>query len=157
MKEAPAPGLFSGGQERDRGAVRLHVVLGFARVHYPDTDQARRSRPFVSEFLCVDSSAIPFNFLRLVWPVRHFHSSLRLPIAAGVCRIRFPDPAAERRALGFLAGRFSFKSRADGVTLVPDYALSSLAREGIPFLVDGPASYEQLVPTLRNPPASALQ
>jgi hypothetical protein len=56
-------------------------------------------------------------------------------------RIRFPDAAAERRALGYLAGRFSFKSWADGVTLVPDYALPYLAREGIPFLVDGPATY----------------
>jgi hypothetical protein len=71
-------------------------------------------------------------------------------------RIRFPDPASERRALGYLAGRYSFKSSADGVTLVPDYALPSLAREGIPFLVDGPATYEQLIPAVRNPPASAV-
>jgi hypothetical protein len=54
--------------------------------------------------------------------------------------IRFPDPESERRALGYLAGRFSFKSWADGVTLVPDHALPPLAREGIPFLVDGPAT-----------------
>jgi len=71
-------------------------------------------------------------------------------------RIRFPDPASERRALGYLAGRFSFKSWADGVTLVPDHALPSLAREGIPFLVDGPATYEQIVAAVGNPPASAV-
>lgn len=71
-------------------------------------------------------------------------------------RIRFPDPLSERRALGYLAGRFSFKSWADGVTLVPDHALSSLAREGIPFLVEGPATYEQIVSPVRNPPASAV-
>ena len=71
-------------------------------------------------------------------------------------RIRFPDAASERRALGYLAGRFSFKSWADGVTLVPDHALSALAREGIPFNVDGPATYEQVLPAVRNPPASAV-
>jgi hypothetical protein len=71
-------------------------------------------------------------------------------------RIRFPDPQMERRALGYLAGRFSFKSWADGVTLVPDHALPCLAREGISFVVDGPATYEQLISTVRNPPASAI-
>ena len=71
-------------------------------------------------------------------------------------RIRFPDAAAERRALGYLAGRFSFKSWADGVTLVPEQALPSLAREGIPFIVDGPATYEQIAAPLRNPPASVV-
>jgi hypothetical protein len=49
-------------------------------------------------------------------------------------RIRFPDAASERRALGYLAGRFSFKSWADGVTLVPDDALAALARASIPFI-----------------------
>jgi hypothetical protein len=65
-------------------------------------------------------------------------------------RIRFPDHAAERRGLGYLAGRFSFQSWADGVTVVPDHALPSLAREGIPFIVDGPATYERQ----RTAPAS---
>ena len=72
-------------------------------------------------------------------------------------RIHFPDTASERRALGYLAGRFSFKSWADGVTLVPDHALASLAREGIPFIVDGPATYEQILPAVRTPPTSAVQ
>ena len=71
-------------------------------------------------------------------------------------RLRFPDTESERRALGYLAGRFSFKSWADGVTVVPDYALTALAREGIPFIVEGPATYEQLVSAVRNPPASAV-
>ena len=66
-------------------------------------------------------------------------------------RIRFPDAETERRALGYLAGRFSFKSWASGVTLVPDYALPHLAREGIPFTVEGPATYGQLIPALRDP------
>ena len=53
-------------------------------------------------------------------------------------RIRFPDTITERRALGFLAGRFSFKSWANGETLVPSAALASLALEGVPFLVATP-------------------
>ena len=54
--------------------------------------------------------------------------------------IRFPDAASERQALGYLAGRFSFKSSASGETLVPEEALHALAREGIRFAVEGPAS-----------------
>ena len=71
-------------------------------------------------------------------------------------RIRFPDAGAERLALGFLLGRFSFKSWANGVTLVPDHALPALAREGILFTVEGPATYEQIIQAVRNPPASAI-
>jgi hypothetical protein len=48
-------------------------------------------------------------------------------------RIRFPDPATEQRALGFLAGRFSFRSWANGETLAPIAALASLVSAGIPF------------------------
>ncbi len=58
--------------------------------------------------------------------------------------IRFPDEAAKRRALGFLAGRFSFKSWTTGEMMVPPGALAELAVEGIAFQVQGPASYEQL-------------
>ena len=60
--------------------------------------------------------------------------------------IRFADEQSERRGLGFLAGRFSFKSWADGQTIVPDAALHHLAREGIKFTVEGPATYDQLIP-----------
>ena len=71
--------------------------------------------------------------------------------------IRFPDDATERRALGFLAGRFSFKSWVTGETMVPENALGTLAAEGISFFVEGPATYEQLAATVRNPPAPAVQ
>ena len=71
-------------------------------------------------------------------------------------RIRFPDAATERRALGFLAGRFSFKSWANGETLVPPTALGSLALEGIPFTVVGSATYEQYAPAVRDPAAPAV-
>jgi hypothetical protein len=69
--------------------------------------------------------------------------------------IRFPDDKAKRRALGFLPGRFSFKSWATGEMMVPENALPFLAVEGIPFSVEGPATYERLAP-LRNPAAVAV-
>ncbi|HEV3144332.1 MAG TPA: hypothetical protein VGZ47_10635 [Gemmataceae bacterium] len=72
-------------------------------------------------------------------------------------RIRFTDPAMERRALGFLPGRFSFKSWASGEMLVPDAALPFLAQEGISFIVEGPATYEQYLPSVRTAPATAVQ
>ena len=54
--------------------------------------------------------------------------------------IHFPDAESKRRALGFLAGRFSFKSWATGEMAVPEAALAHLATEGIPFVVEGPAT-----------------
>lgn len=72
-------------------------------------------------------------------------------------RIRFPDSAVERRGLGFLSGRFSYRTWANGETLVPEAALAAMAVENIPFVVEGPASYERNVPALRNPPAPAVQ
>jgi hypothetical protein len=71
--------------------------------------------------------------------------------------IRFPDAASDRRAVGYLAGRFSFKSWNGGDMLVPEEALSWLAREGIPFFVEGPATYEQIISAVRNPAAAPVQ
>jgi hypothetical protein len=72
--------------------------------------------------------------------------------------IRLPDPAMERRAFDYLAGRFSCKSWATGETAVPETALPYLAREGIRFSVEGPATYAQLIRTgldsSRTPPLS---
>jgi hypothetical protein len=70
--------------------------------------------------------------------------------------VRFSDAASERRALGYLARRFSFKSVATGETLVPEGALQALAHEGIPFIVQGPATYEQLIPPVRDFSARAV-
>jgi hypothetical protein len=72
-------------------------------------------------------------------------------------RIRFPDDAAKRRALGRLAGRFPFTSWATGEMLVPEAALGFLAVEGISFLVEGPATYEQNAPALRGPAPAPVQ
>jgi hypothetical protein len=63
-------------------------------------------------------------------------------------RIRFTDLDAKKRALGRLAGRYPFKSWATGEMLVPESALAYLATEGIPFQVEGPATYEQIIPSL---------
>jgi hypothetical protein len=70
--------------------------------------------------------------------------------------IRFPDAESEKRGLGYLIGRFSFKSWANGETAVPDEALPFLAREGFHFTVEGPATYEKIA-SLRNLPATAVQ
>jgi hypothetical protein len=76
-----------------------------------------------------------------------------------MCRmviIRFPDEQAERRALGFLARRYSGKSYATGETIVPEAALAALALEGIKFTVEGPATYDRITP-LRDFAATASQ
>jgi hypothetical protein len=71
--------------------------------------------------------------------------------------IRFPDEGSKRRALGWLAGRFSFKSWATGEMLVPEEALAYLAREAIPFQVEGPPRYEQAIPAVRDAPPTPVQ
>jgi hypothetical protein len=70
--------------------------------------------------------------------------------------IHFTDDGSKRRALGYLPGRFSFKSWASGEMIVPEAALPCLAGEGISFVVKGPATYEQIISAFRNPPASAV-
>jgi hypothetical protein len=71
--------------------------------------------------------------------------------------IRFPDDGSKRRALGWLAGRFAFKSWATGEMMVPDEALPYLAREGIRFQVEGPPKYEQAVPAVRDAAPAPVQ
>jgi hypothetical protein len=57
-------------------------------------------------------------------------------------RIRFPEQESKRRAVGYLPGRFSFTSHASGEMLIPEAALAALASEGIPFIVEETAAYE---------------
>ena len=71
--------------------------------------------------------------------------------------IRFPDQPTERRALGYLAGRFPFTTWHTGEFLVPEVALAALAVEGLCFHVEGSATYGQVVPTLRDAAAVAVQ
>jgi hypothetical protein len=81
--------------------------------------------------------------------------ALNHPMVIRMIIIRFPEKAAKKRALGYLAGRFSFKSWSTGEMMVPEEALSALAAEGISFFVEGPASYDRFAP-LRNSDSVAI-
>jgi hypothetical protein len=69
--------------------------------------------------------------------------------------IRFADAAAKKDAISFLVGRFPGKTWATGEIAVPEEALSELATEGFQFTVEGPATYERLMP-LRDVAATAV-
>ena len=56
--------------------------------------------------------------------------------------ITFPDRDTEKKALGFLLGRFSGRVLKSGEHIVPEAALEALANQNIPFTVIGKASYE---------------
>jgi len=72
--------------------------------------------------------------------------------------IKLSDENSKRKALGYLTGRFSFKSWANGDLLVPEEALSELAHQGVRFAVEGPASYDQFLPaSVRDSLASSVQ
>ena len=64
--------------------------------------------------------------------------------------ITFPDTDTEKRALGFLLGRFSGRVLKSGEHLVPAAALEALANQNIPFTVKGKTTYEQQIAALRD-------
>ncbi len=64
--------------------------------------------------------------------------------------ITFPDRDTEKRALGFLLGRFSGRVLKSGEHLVPEAALEALADQNIPFTVKGKATYEQQIAAIRD-------
>ncbi len=64
--------------------------------------------------------------------------------------ITFPDRETEKRALGFLLGRFSGRVLKSGEHLVPEAALEALADQNIPFTVKGKATYEQQIAAIRD-------
>jgi hypothetical protein len=70
--------------------------------------------------------------------------------------IQFNDAAAEKKALGWLPGRFSFKTWSTGEMMLHENVLPFLAREGIGFKVKGPATYEQNLPAVRTPDSVAV-
>lgn len=74
-----------------------------------------------------------------------------LAIIGRMVLVRFSDAQSERRGLGYLAGRFPFKSWESGQTLVPESALPHLAVQGIRFQVEGQPTYEQCLPAVRGP------
>ena len=70
--------------------------------------------------------------------------------------LRFDSGEEEHRALGWLAGRFSFKTWDNGDLMVHEAVLPYLAREGISFKVQGQATYEHFRPSIRNSAAAAV-
>jgi hypothetical protein len=64
--------------------------------------------------------------------------------------ITFPDPDTEKRALGFLLGRFSGRVLRSGEHLIPETALEALAEQNITFTVKGKATYEQQLAAVRG-------
>ena len=64
--------------------------------------------------------------------------------------ITFPDRETEKRALGFLLGRFSGRVLKSGEHLVPEAALEALANQNIPFTVQGKSTYEQQIAAVRD-------
>ena len=70
--------------------------------------------------------------------------------------LRFDNSNEESRALGWLAGRFSFKTWDNGELMVHEEVLPYLAREGIPFKVQGPATYEHFRPAIRDSAAAPV-
>lgn len=71
--------------------------------------------------------------------------------------ITFPDRETQKRAIGFMLGRFSGRVLKSGEHLVPEAALEALANENIPFNVQGKATYEQQVASIRGASAAPIQ
>jgi hypothetical protein len=71
--------------------------------------------------------------------------------------ITFANRETEKRALGFLLGRFSGCVLKSGEHLVPEAAVAALAGQNIPFIVKGKATYEQQVAAIRGAALAAVQ
>jgi hypothetical protein len=71
--------------------------------------------------------------------------------------ITFPDKQTQKRAVGFLLGRFSGRVLKNGEHIVPEAALAALADNNIPFTVHGKASYEKQIAALRSAATGAVQ
>ena len=71
--------------------------------------------------------------------------------------ITFADRETEKKAFGFLLGRFSGRALRSGEHLVPEAALEALADQNIPFTVKGKTTYDQQVAAIRGAPAAPIQ
>ena len=70
--------------------------------------------------------------------------------------ITFADRETEKKALGFLLGRFSGRVLRSGEHLVPEAALEALASQNISFTVVGKSTYEQQVAAIRGAAPTAV-
>ena len=70
--------------------------------------------------------------------------------------ITFPDRDTEKRALGFLLGRFSGRVLKSGEHIVPEAALEALADQNITFTVNGKSTYEQQIAAIRDIALAAI-
>jgi hypothetical protein len=71
--------------------------------------------------------------------------------------ITFPDKETQKKALGFLLGRFSGRVLKNGEHIIPEAALAALAEKDIPFTVHGKASYEKQIAALRSAATGTVQ
>ena len=71
--------------------------------------------------------------------------------------ITFPDRETEKKALGFLLGRFSGRVLRTGEHIVPEPALEWLADQNISFTVLGKTTYEQQLAAIRGLAPVAIQ
>jgi hypothetical protein len=71
--------------------------------------------------------------------------------------ITFPDAETQKKALGFLLGRFSGKVLKSGEHIVPESALEALAERNLGFTVVGKASYEKQIAALRTTASGQVQ
>jgi hypothetical protein len=74
-----------------------------------------------------------------------------------VVTITFSDRETEKRALGFLIGRFSGRVLRSGEHVVPEAALEALAEQNISFKVLGKTTYEQQMAALRGDASAPVQ
>lgn len=70
--------------------------------------------------------------------------------------IKFSDPEVRKRAIGFLATRFSGRVLGSGEVIVPEAALEALGAENFSFTVIGRATYDQMA-AIRSDVASPVQ
>jgi hypothetical protein len=75
----------------------------------------------------------------------------------GMVTITFPDREVEKRALGYLLGRFSGRVLRSGKHLVPEAALEALADQNIAFTVKGKATHAEQLAAIRGAAAPAVQ
>ena len=75
----------------------------------------------------------------------------------GMVCVRFADEQQKHKALGYMAGRFTFTTFGSGETVASAGAVGALAAAGLRFSVDGPATDEQLEPLRRKPAPGAVR